>query len=133
VDKRALIRPFQVKALNPVVKRLAGTRLLPGYALLETLGRRSGQPRRTPVGNGLDGRTFWIVTEYGRRASYVRNIEAEPRVRVRVKGTWHSGTARVLPDDDARERQRLLGRRLNAAVVRLAGTEHLTVRIDLDG
>ncbi|MEA2494212.1 MAG: hypothetical protein QOJ29_2123, partial [Thermoleophilaceae bacterium] len=30
-------------------------------ALIETIGRRSGQPRVTPVTNGLDGNTFWIV------------------------------------------------------------------------
>jgi hypothetical protein len=50
---------------------------------------------------------------------------------------WHTGTAQVLPDDDARERQRwLAGRRpstaANAAAVRVFGTDLLTVRIDLD-
>lgn len=25
------------------------------FALLETVGRRSGEPRYTPVGNGIDG------------------------------------------------------------------------------
>ena len=132
MDKLRLIKPLQVKLLNPVIKRVAGTRLAPGYAVLETIGRRSGEPRRTPVGNGLDGDSFWIVTEYGRRANYVRNIEANPRVRVKAKGRWRSGSAHVLADDDPRERQRLIGRRLNASVVRLVGTEHLTVRIDLD-
>ncbi len=28
------------------------------FALVETTGRRSGQPRHTPVGNGLVGDTF---------------------------------------------------------------------------
>jgi hypothetical protein len=66
----------------------------------------------------------------------VRNIEANPRVRVRVRGRWRTGTAHVLPDDDPRERQRMLSRRLaariNAASVRRLGTDLLTVRIDLD-
>jgi deazaflavin-dependent oxidoreductase (nitroreductase family) len=132
VDKHALLHPLQVRVFNPVVKRLAGSRLAPGYALLETTGRRSGQPRRTPVGNGVQGDTFWIVTEHGRRAGYVHNIEANPRVRVRVGGRWREGTAHVLPDDDPRERQRKLGRRLNAAAVRIMGTDLMTVRIDLD-
>jgi deazaflavin-dependent oxidoreductase (nitroreductase family) len=47
-------------------------------ALIETVGRKSGVPRITPVTNGLDGDVFWIVTEHGRRSSYVRNIEAHP-------------------------------------------------------
>jgi deazaflavin-dependent oxidoreductase (nitroreductase family) len=112
------------------------------YALLETTGRRSGVPRVTPVGNGLDGDTFWLVAEHGRRSGYVRNIEKEPRVRVKVhsgflRSAWRSGTAYVQHDDHPRERQRLiasgdLGRRLNAAVVRASGTDLLTVRIDLD-
>jgi hypothetical protein len=37
-----------------------------------------------------------------------------------------------MPNDETRERQRKIGRRLNAAVVRAVGTEHLTVRVDLD-
>jgi hypothetical protein len=51
-------------------------------ALIETTGRRSGKSRVTPVTNGLDGDVFWIVTEHGHKANYVRNIEANPRVRV---------------------------------------------------
>jgi deazaflavin-dependent oxidoreductase (nitroreductase family) len=107
-------------------------RLVRGWTLLETTGRNSGLPRRTPVGNGLVDGTFWIVAEHGRKAGYVRNIEADPRVRVLVGGEWRSGTAAILPHDDPRERQRILGRRLNAAFVRLVGTELLTIRIDLD-
>ena len=104
---------------------------LPGVAILETVGRKSGLPRRNPVGNGLDGDTFWIVAEHGRKAAYVRNIEANPRVRVKVGRTWRSGTAHLMPEDDPRARQRSLPK-LNAAVVRLMGSDLLTVRIDLD-
>ena len=107
-------------------------RLVRGWAVLETTGRNTGELRQTPVGNGLAGRTFWIVAEHGHRAGYVRNIEANPRVRVLVGGRWREGTATLLPDDDTVERQRRLGRRLNAAFVRLMGTDLLTIRIDLD-
>lgn len=126
----------QKRLFNPVVRPLLERLPVPGYALLETTGCKSGLPRRNPVGDGLTGSTFWIVSEHGHRSSYVRNIEANPRVRVRVRGRWRSGTAHLLPDDDPRERQRILGRRLgariNAASVRRLGTELLTVRIDLD-
>jgi hypothetical protein len=37
-----------------------------------------------------------------------------------------------LTDDDWRERQRRMPNRLNSAVVRAMGTEHVTVRVDLD-
>ena len=107
----------------------------PNYALLETTGRKTGKPRRTPVGNGLvkGANTFWLVSEYGMRAGYVRNLLSDPRVRVKIGRRWRSGTAHVMPGDDANERQRQMNR-FNAAAVRFFGTERdlLTIRIDLD-
>ncbi len=133
MTKRQLTTALAVRIVNPLVRSAVSVGVAPpSIAILETTGRRSGEPRRTPVGNGLDGDTFWIVAEHGRRAAYVRNIEANPRVRVKVGGAWRRGTARLLADDDPRERQRRIGRKLNAAVVRAMGTELLSVRIDLD-
>jgi deazaflavin-dependent oxidoreductase (nitroreductase family) len=83
------------------------------------------------VGNGLIGSTFWIVAEHGHQAAYVRNIEANPRVRVKVGHRWHDGTAHVLEDDDPVARQRSLDP-LNARMVRAMGTALLTVRVDVD-
>lgn len=127
--KRAVTRAVAKYLVNPVVSRVAG--YVPWWALLETRGRKSGKPIRNPVGNGLEGATFWIVAEHGNQAGYVKNIKANPIVRVRVGGRWRSGTAHVLPDDDARERQRSM-RRFNALFVRLMSTDLLTIRIDLD-
>lgn len=129
MDKRRISKALAKYAVNPVVKTVAG--FVPWWSLLETTGRKSGRPRRNPVGNGLKGDTFWIVAEHGAHAGYVKNIKADPRVRIRVKGRWRIGTARLLPDDDARKRQRQL-RPVNAAFVRLMGTDLMTVRIDLD-
>ena len=113
----------------------------PGDALLETTGRRTGRPVRTPVCDGLDGATFWLVAQRGRRAGWVRNIQADPRVRVKVRTgsglVWRAGTAHILDDDEPRERQRLIGRgnlarRLCVSASAAMGTGPLTVRIDLD-
>jgi deazaflavin-dependent oxidoreductase (nitroreductase family) len=132
--KRRLSTLLTVRVVNPVVRRLAEHGLTGGeVALLETTGRSSGLKRVTPVGNGLRGSEFWIVTEHGWASAYVKNIQADPRVRVKVKRKWRSGTAHVLPDDDPYERMRKLGRRMNDATVRLMGTEHLVIRVDLDG
>jgi deazaflavin-dependent oxidoreductase (nitroreductase family) len=131
--KRRLSTWLTVKVVNPGVRFALDKGIAPkSVALLETVGRKSGQPRRTPVGNGLRGREFWIVTEHGRRAAYVKNIEANPRVRVKVGRRWYEGSAHVLPDDDPFERMRKLGRPANDSMVRLMGTEHLTIRVDLD-
>lgn len=133
LDRRALTTALARRVVNPIVLWLAERGLAPrSVAVLETTGRTSGEPRRAPVGNGLAGDTFWIVAEHGRRAGYVRNIAADPRVRVRVAGRWRTGVAQVVPEDDPRARQRAMGRRVNAAVVRLMGTDLLTIRIDLD-
>ena len=132
MDKRRAKNAFTKYVLNPVVKPLAG-RLLPGWALLETTGRKSGEPRRNPVGDGLRGDVFWIVSEDGRKAGYVKNLVANPRVRVRTHGRWRTGTARVLDEDDALTRQkRLKLNRLNAFMVRSVGVAPTTIRIDLD-
>jgi deazaflavin-dependent oxidoreductase (nitroreductase family) len=136
--KRRLASGTAKYVVNPIVRKLFRLGLpAPGTAILETIGRKSGESRRNPVTNGLDDGVFWVVAEHGRRASYVRNIEANPRVRVRVGRRWHQGTARVVPDDDPRERLRYINRRpttrLNTATVRLLQTDLLTIRIDLNG
>ena len=132
--KRRAALFFTNRIFNPLMRRAleAG---LPGTgtaALLETTGRKTGQARRTPVGNGLRGKHFWIVTEHGRHSAYVKNIEADPRVRVKVGRRWFGGTAHILEDADPYERMRLLKRRSNDGMVRLMGTEHLVIRVDLD-
>jgi deazaflavin-dependent oxidoreductase (nitroreductase family) len=133
VDKRRASTFVTAKLVNPLVNAAARAGLpTPSVVILETTGRRSGEPRRVPVTRALEGDTLWIVAEHGRRAAYVRNVEANPRVRVRVGLRWRGGTARVLPDDDWRERQRRLPNKLNSAMVRAMGTEHVTVRVDLD-
>lgn len=105
-------------------------------ALLETVGRSSGLPRVTPVTNGLDGDVFWLVTEHGRRAHYVRNLEAEPRVRVRAGRRWRPGLARIVDEDPETVMARIAAlnprARANLAIVRRTGTEHLVVRVDLE-
>jgi deazaflavin-dependent oxidoreductase (nitroreductase family) len=131
--KRRVARFVTNRIVNPVVRPLVSRGLAgSGTALLETTGRKSGQPRRTPVGNGLRGDVFWIVTEHGWASSYVKNIEANPRVRVQVARRWYEGTATILPDDDPYERIRVLGRPVNDTALRLVGTQHLVIRVDLD-
>ncbi len=133
MDKRRASTFLTAKVVNPVVQAAARVGLpTPSVVILETTGRRSGRARQVVVTRAIEGDTLWIVTEHGRRASYVRNIEASPPVRVRVGRRWRTGTARVLPDDDWRERQRRMPGRLNSAMVRAMGTEHLTMRVDLD-
>lgn len=140
--KRRVVQFFQKYAFNPPIKLLFALGIAPpAYALLETTGAKTGKRRRVPVGNGLVGNEFWIVAEHGRNAAYVRNIERNPRVRVKVRDSnglrWREGGGQILPDDDSRARQKWLagkapGAAKNAAAVRFLGTELLTVRINLE-
>src|SRR5579864_6749939 len=103
--KHRIVHTLQKFLLNPPIKLALAMGLpLPGYALLETTGRKTGKPRRTPVGDGHIGGQFWIVAEHGMQAGYVRNIAQNQRVRLKVRdgmhAVWRTGTAHLLPDDD---------------------------------
>ncbi|MGI5130018.1 nitroreductase/quinone reductase family protein [Pseudonocardia sp. CA-107938] len=120
---------FHRRIANPLVRPLAGR--IPGLCLLETVGRRSGKARRTPVGGRIiDGR-FWMVSDHGGASQYVRNIAARPRVRVMVGGHWYTGTAVLMPDDDPRARLRTLPY-VNGLLVRALGTDLTSIAVDLD-
>ena len=68
--KRRIVHLLQKYVLNPQIKFFFLIGIVPpGYALLETTGRKTGKPRRTPVGNGRVGREFWIVAEHGENAA----------------------------------------------------------------
>jgi deazaflavin-dependent oxidoreductase (nitroreductase family) len=142
VFKHRVAHPLQRSLVNPLVRAAWRVGLgPPGDALLETTGRRTGRPRFTPICDGQDGETFWVVTQRGRPSDYVRNIEANPRVRVKVRRgahtEWLAGTAHIVDADDPEERQRIMARddlwrRLCVRASRAMSTSLLTIRIDLD-
>ncbi len=139
--KVLIVRTFQRWTINPIMRALLAVGLNPlGLAILETTGRTSGRPRRTPVGNGRTGNSFWIIAEHGMCAGYVRNIQHDPRVRVRLRVGWRyrwvPGIATTLPEDDPLARQRRIIRwhplrTLNAINVRVLGADLLTVHVQL--
>lgn len=141
--KVALVRRLQRYVVNPLVRGLFSIGVNPlGLALIETRGRSTGLPRRTPVGNGRTGDDFWVIAEHGLRAGYVRNLARDPRVRVRVRVglryRWFDGIAEIRPQDDPLARQRAVIawhplRALNAMNVRVLGADLLVVRIRLLG
>src|SRR5713101_3397143 len=119
--KHQIVHALQKYVLNPPIKLLFAMGIVPpGYALLETIGRKTGNARRTPVGDALVGREFWIVAEHGMKAGYVRNIKQNPRVRLKLRegfrAQWHAGTAHLLWDDDPRERQRRLAGQVTGSI-----------------
>jgi deazaflavin-dependent oxidoreductase (nitroreductase family) len=139
-----LVHWLNANLLNPPTLVALRLGIAPrAFALLETVGRRSGKRRLTPVGNGLIGDEFWLVAQRGLRAGYVRNLRVNPRARVKVGRRWYSGTAHLLPADDWSARLERIGealgpaRRLDARLLRwfisVLHTRPVTLRIDLEG
>ena len=115
-DARKGLRKFKFERqlgraiLNPVVAALDRVGVRSSLVVeLETIGRKSGEPRRVPLAGRADDSGVWVISQHGRRAGWAHNIAANPRVRVRVNDQWRSGTASFEPDDDVRARGRSIG------------------------
>lgn len=113
---------------------LFGGRLL----MLEHLGRRSGQPRLVvlEVVDRPRPDTCVVVSGFGRRAQWYRNIEAHPTVRLWLGSRRPSAaTARPLPADEAAAALRSYAAAHPRAWASLRPVleETLGARIDADG
>ena len=73
--------------------------------LLTTTGRRSGQPRTTPLIFARDGNDFLVVASMGgapQHPKWYLNVEANPQAEIQVKGdhvavTAHAATPQEKP------------------------------------
>jgi deazaflavin-dependent oxidoreductase (nitroreductase family) len=87
--------------------------------------------RTTPLARGpVEGKVLWLASVHGRHASWVRNIEASPDVRIKLSGRWHLGRATVHDYEEA------MGRRFNSYArsgPRMLGIEPVLVRVELQG
>ncbi len=126
--------------MNPVVAALDRVGIRPALVVeLETVGRKSGEPRRVPLAGRIDGNDLWVISQHGRRAGWAYNIAANPNIRVRVNNQWRTGTATFEPDDDVRARARSFGgtgkfsRSATALTMRAMESDPISVRITLQG
>ncbi len=62
--------------------------------LVEATGRRSGLPRQVPLVAGRVGNSL-VVSTVRADSQWLRNLEADPRVRVWLAGRARSATASV--------------------------------------
>lgn len=87
--------------------RFAGKAGKTQFLLLTTTGRRSGQPRTTPLNYLEDGDTLVLVASYGgddRDPQWLRNLRADPVASVQIGAQHHGVRARVATEE---ERSRL--------------------------
>ena len=74
------------RLVNPLVLRLAGTRLLPLYGVLQHTGRRSGKLFRTPVVVRPISDGFVVPMPWGENTDWCRNVRAAGGCLIRWKG-----------------------------------------------
>ncbi len=66
------------------------------FIYITTTGRTSGLPREIEIWFVEAEGKYYILAEKFREAHWVRNIENDPRVRVRLEGRHFDATARAL-------------------------------------
>lgn len=75
---------------------------------LETVGRVTGKRRTIEIWFAIDGWTAYVLSGGRDAAHWVRNIRAQPSVRVRVGGRTFAGQARVIEGETPEPRARRL-------------------------
>ena len=119
--------------LNPAVTALNRLGIRSSLMVeLETTGRRTGQPRRVPLTGRVDDTGLWVICQHGRRAGWAINIDADPRVRVRIGDEWRTGTATFEPDDDVVARARSFGGTAVQLVIKALESDPISVRVTFD-
>jgi deazaflavin-dependent oxidoreductase (nitroreductase family) len=108
--KSALRRPGMLGRLffraPLVLYRIGLGGLMPMQLLLTTVGRKSGQPRQAVVDvlrHDAATDTYYVVSAYGTRSDWYRNLKANPAVRVQVRWRKFSARAATLPKEEAEE------------------------------
>jgi deazaflavin-dependent oxidoreductase (nitroreductase family) len=98
---------------NPLTTKLIGGRILSalqlpffmllpprGFGVLTTTGRKTGKRRRKCVRAIRDGDKAYLVSLPGRYSAWFRNIQAQPRVKIRMRGGTFEGVARAITDPE---------------------------------
>jgi deazaflavin-dependent oxidoreductase (nitroreductase family) len=75
---------------------------------LETIGRTSGEPRIIEIWFAADGDRIYLLSGGRDDAHWVRNLQKEPRVRVRIGRRWHAGIARTIEGETDEQHAREL-------------------------
>jgi deazaflavin-dependent oxidoreductase (nitroreductase family) len=113
--RRLLRSPRDGRILSAIMLPFLAIRAPAGYAVITTIGRRSGRPRRKCIRAIPRGEKVFIVQlrppalaieRPDAVAAWVWNIRANPDVRLRIGLRTHTGTAREIDDPVELERAR---------------------------
>jgi deazaflavin-dependent oxidoreductase (nitroreductase family) len=89
------------RVVEPAVRAgLGSPRIVPtGFIVLETIGRKSGKLRRSPLAATRLGQYVIVATYRGGRSQWVRNLAAQPRTRYWLAGKPRDARAFVMHED----------------------------------
>jgi deazaflavin-dependent oxidoreductase (nitroreductase family) len=140
MPERITIRRWLFRLLKLPPRLVYAIGLGAGYGrfvlLLTTKGRRTGQPRVTPLQYEQVNGAFVVASARGAVADWYRNVVADPRVEVRVRRSRFSGSAD--PCSDAERMADFLELRLErhprmvGRMLRLRGVPVDPTRADLE-
>ena len=91
-----LMRKLNRRIATHVIGRGRGPRGV--VLLLTTIGRKSGQPRVTPLQYEEDRGVIYVAAARGPHADWFRNIQANPRVKVQIADRVFEGLAEPIVD-----------------------------------
>ncbi len=115
------------RLFNPLARVFAG--FVPWWILVETVGNKTGRRRRTPLASGpFSSSEALILAVQGEHSGWIRNLQADPQIRIRRHGRWHSGRASLHPVDPADVARFSAYARFG---LKLAGQDPLLVRVAL--
>lgn len=72
----------------------------PGWVLLTTRGRKTGLPREVLLPCERSPEFLLVISTYGWRSHWIRNIQRHPKVQVSCGGWLVSGDAEIVEDLD---------------------------------
>jgi deazaflavin-dependent oxidoreductase (nitroreductase family) len=90
-----LLRPLHALFRGPLRNHFART---PGWVLLTTRGRRSGRPHEVPLPCARSEDTVIVISAYGERSDWMRNIRNDPEVTVTWDGRAVPARAEIIED-----------------------------------
>lgn len=98
IKTRRKLRPPDARFFQALYRLGLGALVGRLILLLTTTGRKSGLPRLTALQyEQVDG-AFYLGSSRGTKADWYRNIQANPRVHVQVKGRRFAGTGEPVSD-----------------------------------
>ena len=89
--------------------------------ILTTRGRKTGLLRPTPIEYARDGDTIYVISAWGERADWYRNLQAQPHATLQI-GNWRFAVkADFLTEGEEIEEMLAVYRRANPALDQFAG------------